>query len=158
MNFTKGVEECAHFYVNSHPDDITGLEREIQSVSEQVINIAHSTLPLRSRDKKQPRNYYNDEQLSQLCYRSKASWFEWKNAGRPEDGPISEKKNADKRNVRMKLNQLRAQKDRSYTESNDRMFKKKDRKCFQVSKSSPSGTRLLVEGNIVASPTEVSAA
>ena len=42
VNFTKGVEECACLYVNSHPDDITALEREIQSVSEQVINIAHS--------------------------------------------------------------------------------------------------------------------
>ena len=157
VNFTKGIEECARLYVNSHPDDITALEREIESVSEQVISIAHSTLPLRSRDKGQPRNYYNDEQLRQLCNRSKASWFEWENAGRPVDGPISEKKNADKRNVRMKLSQLRAQKDRSYTESIDRMFKK-DRKRFQVPKSSPSGTRLVVEGNIVASPTEVSAA
>ena len=142
--------------INTHVSDIDDLEKELQSVCNLVYSITNSTLPLKTGCKQGQRNYFNDQELRQLCKTSKASWSEWRNAGRPVNGPLLEKKNADKRNVRAKLNLLRAQKDRAQTESIDKMFKRKHRNRFHAPKQSPSGTRLLVDGNVVTSPAEVS--
>lgn len=158
LDFAKCVDECTRKHLNAHLGDVEELDKEVQAVCESVLGISNSILPLKTGGNKGSRKFFNDSQLRQLCKTSKTSWSEWSKAGRPESGPLLEKKNADKRNVRMKLNQLQARKDRSHIETIDRMFKTKDKKRFHAPKQSPSGTRLLVDNNIITNSTDVSTA
>ena len=56
----------------------------------------------------------------------------------------------------MKLNHIQTQKDRHFTETIDERFRTRNKKRFQLPKQSPSGTRLLVDSNVVSGPAEVS--
>ena len=96
--------------------------------------------------------------MRHLCKESKTSWSEWNIAGRPFDGPLFDKKNKDKRSVRSRLNQLRALKERSVTETIDCMFENKVKKRFRLPRQSPSGTTLLIENDVETNQDEVSAA
>ena len=51
---------------------------------------------------------------------------------------------------------IQIQKDRHFTETIDERFRTRNKKRFQLPKQSPSGTRLLVDSNIVSDPAEVS--
>ena len=146
IDFAKCVDESTRQYISTRLGDADELDKEVQAVCESVLCISNSTLPFKTGGKNGPRNYFNDEQLRHLCKTSKASWSEWNKAGRPVNGSPLEKKNADKRNVRMRF---QAKKDRSHTENIDKMSKQKDRKRFHTPKQSPSGTRLLVDSNVV---------
>ena len=158
VDFARGVDECTSRYINSHFVDIDDLDKEVQSVCESVLSIANCILPFKSGGKKGSRNFFNDQQLHHLCRMSKASWSAWSSAGKPGNGSLFENKNADKRNVLTRLNQLRALKDCSHSESIDKMFKDKAKKRFHVPWQSPRGTRLFIDGNVVTSQAEVSAA
>ena len=64
-----------------------------------------------------------------------------------------------KRNVRTRLNHLKAAKDRSQLENIDKKFRERARNRFRTPQQSTySGTRLLVNNNVVTSPSEVCAA
>ena len=155
-SFAKRVDDNIQNYLNTHLDDEDDLDGEVEAICKSIICISSSTLPTKIGGKKRSCNFFNDEQLGQLCKASKKSWSEWSMAGRPVDGPLFERKNADKKNVRNKLNQLQARKERQNAELLDKMFKKKDRRRFNTPKQSPSGTRLLIDDTVVSDPSEVS--
>ena len=153
--FAKHVDDNTQNYLNTHLDDQDDLEREVATICKSIISISSFTLPAKTGGKKRSHNFFSDEQLGQLCKATKKSWSEWNMAGRPIDGPLFERKSADKKNVRDKINQLQARKERQNAELLDRMFKNKDRRRFCTPNQSPSGTTLMIDNNVVSNPSEV---
>ncbi len=126
-------------------DDLAQLDQGILSVSVAICNIADSLLPKRSHNRRPRRDFYNDGHLRHLCNLSKSSWRVWKNAGRPQSGDLLTNKNAAKKNVHARLNQLRARKDRLHSENIDDTFRARDNKRFRSPRDgTPSGSRLQV--------------
>ena len=138
--------------------DIADLDKELQSVCKLVLSITCPTPPSQSRLEVKQSHVTISMTSSYASFAKRAKQVGQSGnilVPRPENGPLLEKKNADKRNVRMKLNQL-------YTctglllhmETIDKM----NRKRFHAPMQSPSDTRLVVDGNVtvVTTPAEVS--
>ena len=87
----------------------------------EICKLAENLPKFSSKDQHR-RNFFRDQQLKHLCKINKAAWRAWRDTGRPKSGELFEKKKAAKKEVRNKINELKARKDRLQAESMDKKF------------------------------------
>lgn len=85
-----------------------------------------------------------DDTLSCLCTLSRAAWRAWKEAGRPTEGPLYEKKCDMRRQVRKWVNYCAALAEREF---------KGGRRIH----GRPSGGQFVVDGKVISNPEHLSA-
>ena len=95
------------------------MDQEIRYVCDEVCKLAEILLPKYKR-KKHHRNFFRDEELKQLC--NKSAWMEWRDSGRPKSGDLFEKKKATEKDVKDRINELKARMDRLQSELVDEKF------------------------------------
>ena len=91
------MDKYTRLYLDTTLDHAEELDKEVQLICECVLRISSSTLPLKTNVTKRSHRFFNDKQLRQLCKTSRDSWSVWRRAGRPENWPLVENKNIDKK-------------------------------------------------------------
>ena len=99
VTFTKSIDNLLSPLLNNSYDDITKLDHEVRTVCSRICALAEELLPKYSSRKRSQSNYIKDDHLKRLYTKSKATWKEWKNAGRPQSGELLEKKTSTKKEI-----------------------------------------------------------
>lgn len=86
-NFSSSIEAVVTPLLDNTLENISQVDSEIQSVCD-TINTLAKDLPVHSPKKHRQTDLIKDDLLKLLCKRSKAAWWEWKNAGRPLSGEL----------------------------------------------------------------------
>lgn len=109
-----------------------------------------------SSSRRGPKNFFKDSHLEHLCKLCKEAQHERINRGKPSDGDLYRKKTAAKKAVMKRINELKARKDCQQSEHIDDQFRDRTRNRFQRQRDwTPSGTRLLINGTISTTQTDV---
>ena len=96
-------------YFNAPLEDVADIHKEIVSVAELLNGAAQCTLPIRGCGKSKR---YTDNTLKQLCRESAQARRAWRDAGRPENGPLYEEKLRLRRAVRRRIRACAAKAER----------------------------------------------
>ena len=82
--------------------------------------------------------------------------MEWRDSRRPKTGELCKKKKSIKREVRIKINELKSRMDCQQLELVDEKFREHVKTCFHTPRESkPIGSRLLLNGEISISQNKI---
>ncbi len=136
--------------LNNCYEDIDCLNKELELVSAHIIATASATLPAQQeRGGKRPL-YYKDSTLKFLCDSSKSIWKEWCSAGRPQSGPLFERKKDLRNEVRKRIRLCAAVDERKRIRKRESLFLRKDAKSFRPPhKKKCRCSKLRVDGKLI---------
>lgn len=128
-------------------ENVAQVDEEINCVTELLLlDAGRCTLPLVCHGQKKK---YTDRILKQLCSESAVARKTWRDAGRPLEGDIYEKKLRLRRAVRRRVRLCTAMSERKRIRRRERLFAEKHGSRFKVSRKKRVCERLLVKGEMV---------
>ena len=157
-SFESAISSLFSPLLNTTCEDPAHLDQEVHYVCGEICKLADNLTKFSCKNQHR-RNFFRDQQLKHLCKINKAAWRAWRDTGRPKSGELFKKKNAAKKEVRNKINELKARKDRLQAESMDKKFSERAKSRFCTPyEGKPCGSRLLLDGKLSTSKDDIIAA
>ena len=141
--FKKKVDARMSVLLNNMYEDGDQMSDEIEQVAGLLTSVAEMLLP-----HVQPRRKtrWKDDTLSCLCAQNTAARRAWKEAGRPTEGPLYEKKGRLRQAVRRRVRFCAAQAERLRIQRREKMFATGSRCRFFTPQRSKSRCSKLMKG------------
>ncbi len=115
-----------------------------------MLSISSSTIPpVKLPKDHRDKRHVKDALLSNLCWKSRNAFREWKEAGRPLAGPVYESRKECKRRVSLYASKCRARLERKTIQRRDAMFQSSHPLRFKTWSQRTHGTTLSVDGTQV---------
>ena len=144
------VSNLVSLLLNGCWESIHHLNDEVEMVVNNIKIIATETLPnVKPRKKRKNATYFKDSTLKSLCAHSKSTWHEWCDAGRPQSGPLFERKKELRREIRKRIKICSAVNERKRVKR-EALFQSKDNRWFRAPHSNrPRCSKLRVNGGVL---------
>jgi exonuclease III len=130
--YSQAVSVTLRPLLNMSGQSLQQIQNEILFVADFLVSSAKLYLPTYQGNPNK-KQWFNCQELKQLCNLSKEAWKLWKNDGKPLQGTTYDNMKTAKRNIKKKIRQLRAEKDRSDIQKRDSLFKSCDSQRFKIS-------------------------
>ena len=128
-------------------DNAAQVDSEVETVCHHIVQLADTILPHFKSKGKANHKTFHDKELKQLWKVSRSSWNIWKDAGRPKEGDLFDRKRATKKAVQQRINVLRSQQERTKAQSTDKKFRLKYRNRFKINNQSTSAPNCKLKVN-----------
>ena len=142
--YTEQVRSYITTLLDTHLCTIADVDKEIRSVASLLIHAAQNNLPFVKPPRKR---FILNHKLSALCKLNKIIWRCWKDAGRPNYGPLYSEMKESRRTVKKHIATCRAQRERSDIQKRDLLFKNCSNYRFRIFKSHSVCSKLLDNNN-----------
>lgn len=129
--YASQVDEAVRPLMNKEYSDFESLESDIALVTDQLLTITCQCIPRRKKAY-HSRKQVHDHVLTDLCWKSRSAFRQWKNSGRPLSGPIYNQRIKSKRAVKFHLNACKAREERRRIQQHDDLFKNSHPRRFQI--------------------------
>lgn len=118
--------------LNVTGQSIESVNDEIAFVCDVLVSSATNYLPTSTKCK-QSKPQFNDSKLKNLCQKSKKTWRVWNASGRPNFGQLYDEMKSAKKDIRNRINILRAKSVCKDIQRRDLLFKTHDPRRFKTS-------------------------
>ena len=149
--------ETVNTLINQVQYDTSGstdhLNDDITNVCKLLLNAANDSIP--TVNHKRWRPFFRDAHLKQLCKQSKKAWQKWRDAGKPNTGPLYEEKKQYKKEIQKYIQSCRARAERQVIQDRDELFRKNDKRRFKAPTKRVNCSKLVVVGVEMTKPTDV---
>ena len=147
--YSAQVDEFVKPFLGNDYSSIAEIESDLLIASEALVSISCSTIPIKHLNRSLGKRHIKDAFLSNLCWKSRVAFREWKEAGRPLSGLVYEKRKECKRKVSEYISKCRGRLERKSIQRRDEMFKKNHPQRFKSKSPRTQGTNISVDGTRV---------
>ena len=128
----------------------------MELVAAHIKTAAMATLPTVQQDRGKKHSCYKDLTLKSLCDTSKSVWREWCSAGRPQSGPLFERKKELRNEIRKRIRLCAAIDERKRIRNRESLFKRKDARRFRPPyKKKSRCSKLCVNGTVISAKNDL---